>query len=403
MADSPTPVIVLADKLVATVPTALEQLGAHVTNAPQYTSADLESEIADANILVVRSTKVTRQALESAKELSLVVRAGAGVNTIDVAAASALGIQVANCPGINAAAVAELAVGLLISADRRIVDACSDLRQGKWRKKEYGQSRGLKGRTLGILGFGAIGKAVAQAGKGLGMHPLVWSRSMNDQAAKSHGVERAADPLELAARSDAVSVHLALTPETQHTVNDEFLSAMRDGGILVNTSRGELVDTAALRRAIEIKKLRVGLDVFENEPSGGEATMEDTGLAAILTGTPHIGASTDQTSEAIGAEVVNIVRDFLDTGRAQSAVNLSASSESGNTLVVRHYNRVGVLASVLDALRLENINVEQMQNTIFRDGKAALCSLGLDRRPTEETLGKLSELDAVLNLAMRSE
>ena len=325
------------------------------------------------------------------------------MNTIDVVTASALGVQVANCPGKNAAAVAELAIGLLIAADRRIVNACTDLRAGKWRKKEYGNSHGLKGRTLGLLGFGAIAKAVAKAALGLEMQVLAWSRSLTDELAEAHGACRASSPEELAARSDAVSVHLAAVPETKHLVGRHFLAAMREGAILINTSRGQLVDTAALREAVETKKLRVGMDVYEHEPEGGENEFADRALAEMVTATPHIGASTAQTSEAIGAEVVRIVRDFVRTGHAPGAVNQSAKSSATYRMVVRHYNRVGVLASVLSALREEHVNVEEMDNTIFEGGAAAICCLHLDDRPSDAVVQALSDDAAILQVLVGAE
>lgn len=395
--------ILLADKLVDSVPAILVEDGFEVRNEPHLSSQDLEVSLTEIDIVVVRSTRITAEALKASSQLSLVIRAGAGVNTIDVATASALGVQVANCPGKNAAAVAELTIGLLVAADRRVVSACCDLRSGKWRKKEYGKSHGLKGRTLGLLGFGAIAQAVAKAALGLEMNVLAWSRSLTDEFAQSRGVERVSNPEEIAARSDAVSIHLAAAPETRHLVDAEFLAAMRESSILINTSRGELVDTSALRNAIETKKLRVGLDVYENEPAGGENDFTDQTLVEMVTGTPHIGASTAQTSEAIGAEVVRIVRAFVNTGHAPGAVNLGAKSAAHYQMVVRHYNRVGVLANVLSALREEDVNVEEMDNTIFEGGASAICCLRLDDRPSEKVIKALSEEEAVLQVVVGTE
>jgi D-3-phosphoglycerate dehydrogenase len=395
--------VLIADKLASSVVDRLSALVAEVRNEPNLSADDLRGALKGVDILIVRSTKVTFAALEAADTLSLIIRAGAGVNTIDVAAASARGIQVANCPGVNAAAVAELAIGLLIAADRRIVDACADLRQGRWRKAAYGSGYGLKGRTLGLLGYGSIGKAVGAAAQGLGMRVMAWSRSLTDAAAESYGIDRAVDPIELAASSDAVSIHIAYVPETRHLVNQQFLSAMRDGSILINTSRGEIVDTAALREALDVKKLRVAADVFEHEPEGGEADFKDIELASRITATPHIGASTAQTSEAIGAEVVRIVEQFVHSGRSPGTVNICAKSPATFSLVVRHYNRVGVLASVLDALRAENINVEEMENTIFEGGKAALCCLRLDDRPSSPLVEGLARDPAMLKVSLRAD
>ena len=237
------------------------------------------------------------------------------MDTIDLTAASERGIYVANCPGKNTAAVAELAIGLLVAADRRIVDATVSMRDGAWQKKEFGKARGLAGRTLGILGFGAIGRAMAQRAAGLKMEVVVWSRSLTPEIAEEYGVGFADSPEALAAASDAVSIHLASTPETKHRVGKTFLDAMKPGATLVNASRGPLVDTVALRAAIAEKGLRVGLDVFEGEPAGGETKWADKELAMLATCTPHIGASTDQAAEAVADEVVRIVK-FVHRNRA---------------------------------------------------------------------------------------
>jgi D-3-phosphoglycerate dehydrogenase len=338
--------------------------------------------------------------IEAAPQLSLIIRAGAGVDTIDLAAASARGIYVANCPGRNTPAVAELAIGLVIAADRRIVDATVAMRRGEWRKKEFGKARGLAGRTLGILGFGPIGRATAKRAAGLEMKVVAWSRSLTAELADQSGVAYAATPEALASASDAVSIHLALTPETKQIVGKRFLDAMRPGAILVNTSRGGLVDTQALRTAIAKKGLRVGLDVFDDEPAEGESAWADKNLAELATCTPHIGASTGQASEAIAAEVVRIVEVFLKTGHPAGMVNLCARSPATHRLVVRHYNRVGVLAAVLDGLREEGINVEEMENLIFAGANAACCSMFLDRAPSGELLATLRQAPNVLHAVL---
>jgi D-3-phosphoglycerate dehydrogenase len=377
----------------------LESQGFEVAFSPELTADDLVQSVGDTEILVVRSTKVTNVAIEAAPKLGLIVRAGSGYNTIDVAAASDRGIHVANCPGKNADAVAELAMGLLIAADRQIVNATVDLRNGRWRKKHYARASGLKGRTLGLIGFGAIGRGVAKRAQGMAMNVVAWSRSLTPEAAAEFGIECAPSPMHIAETCDAVSIHLPLTDDTHHFVNEAFLAARPDDSILINTSRGELVDTAALAKAIEAKRLRVGLDVFEDEPSGGDAEFGQGPLARLVTCTPHVGASTDQTSEAIAAEVVRIVSTYCATGRPPGAVNLAESGDTSQQLVVRHLNQVGVLASVLDGLKGEQINVAEMENTIFAGGKAASCSLRLDGCPSESLLADLRSREAILHIA----
>lgn len=392
--------VLIAGNLSSEVESALENLGLQVAVRSDLKAETMPDAVGLTDILVVRSTRVTAATIQAAPRLSLVIRAGAGVDTIDLAAASARGIYVANCPGKNTAAVAELAIGLLVAADRRIVDATLTTRSGAWRKKEFSKARGLAGRTLGILGFGAIGKAVAQRAAGLEMKVVAWSRSLTCEAAEGHGVGYAASPEELAAACDAVSIHLALTPETKYLVGPRFFDAMRPGTILINTARGPLVDTRALRAAIAAKGLRVGLDVFEGEPAGGEADWTDKDLASLVTCTPHIGASTDQAAEAVAAEVVRIVELFVRTGHPAGTVNLCARSPAKYRLVVRHLNRVGVLAFVLDALREEGINVEEMENTIFAGAAAACCSMLLDQPPSTSLADSLRNNGNVLYVAL---
>jgi D-3-phosphoglycerate dehydrogenase len=273
-----------------------------------------------ASILIVRSTKVTAAALTALPELKLVIRAGAGVDTIDLAAAEARGIQVSNTPGRNADAVAEMAMALLLAADRRLVEGTQALRSGRWNKGVLGQGRGLRGRTLGILGLGAVGKAMARNARGLGMEVLAWSRSLTPEAARAESAGHAVDPLSLARESDAVSVHLASTAATRDFVGRDFFSAMKPGALFVNTARGEVVDRAALVEAIRGKGLRVGLDVFAGEPKVPEAGFTDVELASLCVCAPHLGASTDQAAEAVAAEVVRIVEAFRDTGIAPNRV-----------------------------------------------------------------------------------
>lgn len=391
--------ILVVDKLSDAVNAQLEKLGGRVI-CKSVSAEELPQNLADIEILIVRSTKVTAEAIKSAPLLSLIIRAGAGVNTIDLDAASSRGIHVANCPGKNTAAVAELAIGLLIAADRRIVNAAIDLRNGKWRKKEYSKASGLKDRTLGIIGLGSIGKAVAERAKGLGMNVIAWSRSLTPEAAEEMKIGYCASLPEVAEKADAISVHLAYAAEMKHLIGKDFLFRMKSGAIFVNTSRGEIVDTAALKDAIKAKGLNVAADVFEKEPAGGEADFVDTELAQMITGTPHIGASTEQASEAIAAEVVKIVESYKRTGRPLNTVNISAKSSAIINLVVRHYNCVGVLAGVLDKLRNDGINIEEMENLIFEGGHAASCTLRLDAEPAPETIKSIEQDNNIIKVLL---
>jgi D-3-phosphoglycerate dehydrogenase len=352
-------------------------------------------------ILIVRSTKVSAEAIESGASLALIIRAGAGVNTIDLKKASEKGVYVANCPGKNTDAVAELAIGLLLAADRRTADALIDLRAGKWRKKEYGKARGLKDRTLGIVGLGNIGNAVARRAQAMSMNVIAWSRSLTPEKAKALGIGYCASLGELAEQADAISLHLALSKETRGIINGDFFARMKKGALFVNTARSEVVDIAALKDVLRNGQIRAGLDVFENEPAGGEAEFVDRELASLLSAAaPHIGASTDQAEEAIAEETVRIARTFLETGKPVNAVN-PRKLHSGVTCIIRHYNRVGVLANVLNELRSEGINIEEMENTIFEGELAACCSLVLDKAPTPALMQRIAAGENVIQAMLK--
>jgi D-3-phosphoglycerate dehydrogenase len=393
--------ILIADKLSPRAVDALKELGADVTMNPELKAEDLPSALGDAEILVVRSTKVKAETIEAAPNLSLIVRAGAGVNTIDLECASTHGVHVANCPGKNTDAVAELAIGHLVAADRRIVNAANDLREGKWRKKEYAKANGLKGRVLGIVGLGSIGRAVAKRALGLEMEVVAWSRSLTPEKAEALGIGYCENAAEVASKADAISVHLAVTPDTKHFIDADFFGQMKDGAVFINTSRGEIVDTAALKKAITEKNLRVGLDVYENEPAASAPDFEDTELAGMVAGTPHIGASTAQAAEAIAAETVRVIKAYKEKGRPVNAVNIQEKTSAIINLVVRHYNRVGVLAGVLGELRTAGINIEEMENHIFEGGEAACCTLKLDEKPDSDLVGRIEKLENVIQVMLK--
>ncbi len=384
--------VLLADKLASFVPGRLQDLGAQVEVEPSLGGAELTERLkrSDPEVLIVRSTKVTADDISAAPSLSLVIRAGAGVNTIDLEAASARGVYVANCPGKNAAAVAELTIGHLINLDRRIADNVQRLRDGRWEKKRFGGAPGLKGRTLSVLGCGTIGREVIARAKAMGMAVVGWSRSLTPDAARELGIVRAETPEEAASLGDAVTVHLALTPETRGRVGESVFDAMRAGAYFINTSRGEIVDQDALLAAIRDKGLRAGLDVFADEPGAGDAAFEsDITRQEGVYGTHHIGASTVEAAEAVAEEAIRIVDAYGRGMPIPNCVNLAQQSEATHVLVVRHADRVGVLAHVLDVLRRAEINVQEMQNIVFSGGEAACARIAIVGEPPAETIAEI--------------
>jgi D-3-phosphoglycerate dehydrogenase / 2-oxoglutarate reductase len=368
--------LLVADKFSEKHLDQFRALGLDVTYQPDLSAAQLPGALPGVAVLVVRSTEVTAAAIEAADALTLIVRAGAGVNTIDRKTASQRGVYVANCPGKNAIAVAELVMGLLCAVDRRIPDQAADLRAGKWNKKEYGKADGLYGKTLGIVGMGAIGSEVALRAQGFGMHVVAWSRSLDDIRARQLGVDRAATPMDVARQADVVSLHVALAPETRGLCGEAFFTALKPGAIFLNAARAEVVDAEALARAVREKQVRAGLDVHPGEPDTGTGSLKNPLLDLPgVYGTHHVGASTKQAENAIADEAVRIVRSFVQKGEVPNCVNLRHRSPARWQLVVRHFDRVGVLANVLGSLRRHNINVEEMDNQIFDGATAACCAI----------------------------
>jgi D-3-phosphoglycerate dehydrogenase len=395
--------VLVADAFEPSGLAGLKALGCEVSSEPSLKAEGLAAAIdrTAADVLIVRSTKVDATAL-AAGRLALVIRAGAGYNTIDVKAASARGIYVSNCPGKNAVAVAELAFGLILALDRRIPDNVIDLRAGRWNKQEYAKARGLYGRTLGLLGFGNIGQELARRAQAFGLHLAIWTRRLAsgsdvdaelvglDMSNRGSRVTVAMTPAEVADAADILSVHVALAPETRHLVNAELLNRLPAGALFINTARAEVVDYDALAVAVRDRGLRVGLDVYKDEPSGGTATFSDPVVQhPTVYGTHHIGASTEQAQEAIAAETVRIVRSYIDTGRVPNVVNLATHTPATHMIVVRHRDRPGVLAHVFDRLRAGNLNVQETENVVFAGAEAAVARINVDGAPDSELLSTI--------------
>ncbi|MGQ0849729.1 MAG: NAD(P)-dependent oxidoreductase [Actinomycetota bacterium] len=371
---------------------------------PQLQAAELAGELHGADILVVRSTRVEAKVFEAGGPLGLVVRAGAGTNTIDVKAAARRGVFVANVPGKNAVAVAELTVGLIIALDRHIPDNVLDARGGRWNKRLYSEAEGLMGKTLAIIGLGQIGLAVAERARGFGMRITVVDRDRSQATIarmKELGIETVRDLETLLGGADIVTLHLPASSSNKGLVDAGFLAMVRPGAFIINTSRGDVVDEAALLAAIDDKGLRVGIDVFADEPAGGSGEF-DSKLARhpkVYT-THHIGASTAQAQEAIAAEVVALIKDY-QMGIARNVVNLDSHPPVGSILAIRHYDRVGVLSAVLATLRVAGLNVQEMQNRVFAGAGAAVATIHVDGPVGASSRDQLSAHPDIIHVAVR--
>lgn len=303
--------ILIADKFPENWQRVLAQ-GNLITFAPKLDENTLPAEIKDNEILIVRSTKVTPAVIDAGTALKLIIRAGAGYDTIDTAYAVKKGIAVCNCPGTNSLAVAELAMALMLALDRRIYNNVRDLRDGKWNKAEYSKAHGIFGKKLGILGFGNIGKAVAARAAAFGLEIYVYDPYAKDEVLAQFNVKRLNDVYELAKTADIITVHLPSTEETKGLFNKKFFDAMKEGAYFINTARGNLVNTKDLVEVLKAGKIRAALDVYENEPKATDTVFDKTVFEGLenFYGTHHIGASTDQAQDAVAEMVVQIVNAY---------------------------------------------------------------------------------------------
>ncbi len=384
--------VLIADKFSEAHIERLKKLGCEVAYHPNAKAAELPALAAHSKILVVRGKEVSGETLKASDQLALVLRAGAGVNTIDVKTASARGVFVSNCPGKNSIAVAELVFALLLAIDRRVPDNVAALRAHKWNKKEFSKADGLHGKTLGVIGVGQIGREVIARARAFGLQVIAWSRSLTPEKSGELGAEYCAEVDDVFRRADIVTLHCALKPETRKLVNAARLALMKPNAVLINTSRGEIIDQSALVAALKAGKIRAGLDVFDPEPAESVADFADPILdLANFYGTHHIGASTEQAQEAIAEEAIRIIETFVKTGKVLNCVNLARRTPAKWQFVVRHYDRVGVLAFVMDQIRRAEINIEEVENIILDGAVAACCRMQLNAEPGPELLSAIQK------------
>ncbi len=319
--------VVIADKAEDSLIQGLERLGCTVTSDASLDGDTLAAALKDADALVVRSTKVPAEVLSGGEgSLRFVIRAGAGYDNIDCDAAAAKGIAVSNTPGMNAVAVAEIAMGHLINLDRRLCDQNAELKGGHWNKKKYSKAKGLKGRRLLVIGAGAIGRELISRARAFGMDVDAADVMLDAAKAEALGVglvrSSRADLLEALPAYDAVSMHVPAIDETKGMCDAEFFGAMAEGSFFVNTSRGAIVDEAALAEAVSSGRIRAGLDVYNSQPSEKDVDWlpDIAGVDGVYC-THHCGASTDQSQNAIADEVVRMISVFKESGTVEHCVN----------------------------------------------------------------------------------
>jgi len=379
--------VYIADKLPKEAIDQLNLLGVSVDSNPGATSSDLDDGLENAQVLIVRSTVVSKKCIEGSPRLSLIIRAGAGVNNIDMEAASSMGIYVANCPGQNSIAVAELTMGLILALDRYLADNVSDFREGNWNKAIYSKAEGLFGKTLGMIGTGQIGKEVIKRAKAFGMPVVAWSRSLTPALANEMGIMFAESVEKAASECDILTVHLAMTPDTEKIISKRVLSNLKEGAHFINTARAGVVDENALFDELSSGRIKAGLDVFSEEPEykHGSFVSRFQGLSNVYI-THHIGASTQQAQLAVAADAVDIVRGYVETGKVRNWLNRCEHTDAPWQLVVRHFDKPGVIANVMNDLKEADINAQELENVIFEGKKTACCTIQLDAEPSDKMM-----------------
>ena len=388
--------VLITDKFPELYINQLKDMDLEVDYQPKLGEKDLPEAAKDADILVVRSTIVNAETINASRKLNLIIRAGAGVNNINIPAANQKGIYIANCPGMNSIAVAELAVGLMISLDRRIPDNVIDFRNGKWNKGVYSKAEGLFGKTLGIIGVGNIGKEVAKRAIALGMN--VYGKDIS----RIEGVmiKDFSEMSQLLPLCDVVTIHLPATSETKGLFNKEMFGYMKPNSLLINTARADIIDQEAMIEAVKTKNIRIALDVIKNEPEekSGEIKSPLQELRNVYV-THHIGASTEQAQNAVAAETIRIIKDFISSGVIAHWVNRAKISDAHYQLVVKHFDMPGVLASIMSIIRDKSINIEEIENVIFDGGVVACCTMKLKTPVTTEMIKQMHDNPNVLSVS----
>jgi len=348
--------IIVADSLPASALEVLQADGWIVDSRTGRSPKELAADLVGADAILVRSaTKIDAELIAAAPKLRIIARAGVGVDNVDVAAASARGILVVNAAGASSISVAEHACALLLALSRAVPAADRAMKSGKWEKKNLLGTE-VRGKTLGIAGFGRIGQEVAQRARAFGMHVVTHDPFISAELAARSGVQLVSLD-ELCATADYITLHLPATKDTRHLFDDARFKKCKPGLRLINTARGELVDEAALKRAIDQGiVVGAGLDVFETEPP------TDWSLAQLpqVIATPHIAASTEEAQELVGLETAVTVRNFLRDGIVRNAVNFpSILPEEMQRLQpwIRLADHLGALAVQMGVARVEAISV----------------------------------------------
>lgn len=382
----------------------MKKMGHEVVYEPKVVGPDFVKKIAEVMpiVLVVRSKKVTKEVIDADPKLEMVIRAGAGFDTIDVDHCSKKGIYVCNCPGKNNVAVAELAVGLIIAVDRRIPENDKYSKEGKWEKGLYAECNGLKGRTLGLLGIGFVGKEVCKRCLAFDMKVIAYDPFLSKEQVEAMGAIKVDNWQDLVKTADVISVHVPANKETTGMINKDFLGLLKPDTILINTARGELVvEEDILARLDAVKGFYYATDVIKGEPAEKKAAFETKlGKHPKVIATHHIGASTKQAETAIGIEAVRMVKEYGTSKKVENCVNLAQDIKTTHAICIKYTNEVGVLGALLTEFAKFTLKIQEVKNEVFKGRFACASAIHFtgDIAKKDELIAILAKIPGVIDV-----
>lgn len=381
----------------------LRSIHSAVEYRPDMTAEALAAAISGVGILIVDSIRVAPDVILRGRELEMIIRAGWGSGNVAIDEASAQGVFVTHCPEKDASSIAEHVLGLLLALDRRTVEQTASLRSGKWTRSEFLDARGLSGRTLGIIGQGRTAVELARRATAFNMKVLLWRAQPTIDQEQPGSIEFCDWPREVARRSDMVAILGAVTPDGVASIDADFFQNLAPGAYVVFAGKSHAMDESALAAAIQSRRLRVALDVHASEPAGDSSRFRSQIMQIPgVIGTHHMAGISAHATDSIASEIVRIVRTFLVSGEVLNCINLCERSPATWQLLLRVKDQVGVLASILDAIRADGINAEEITVRVFTGAKAAWISIALDERPSTEALDAIRSIRDVIHLELRA-
>lgn len=374
----------------------LRTLGCEVVSIADAAGPQFQKELRDATALVIGRNNLPAESIAEAKSLQIIVRCGSEASNIAIDEASTQGVFVCTTPHKTALAVAEMMLAMMLTLDRQLV----------WKKGESGPTtmpHGLAGRTLGLLGYSHAGRALARRCAALEMRVLAWSPTETPESLRGEPVTLSGWTRELARQSDVIAVHADPADGEEMLLDAEFLQNVRDGADLVYVGHPGGLDEAALETAIRERRLRVAIDWIGAERARETARSRSrlADLPSVLM-TVGLAERTMQGRVAVAAEAVRILRQFFVAGVAENCINLLSRSPATWQLVLRLRDAVGVMAGIMDAIRADGINAEEIGTRVFLGARAAWCTIALDERPSTEALAAIRALPGVLHLELRA-